>query len=68
LGAGDLVYFSEFVSLPGQPYGQIAERDEVEPLTVEQMRAQRCAIEAGLRFGSPPTFRVATYDIREFVY
>jgi hypothetical protein len=68
LGAGDLVYFSEFVSLPGQPYGQIAERDNVEPLTVEQMRAQRRAIEAGLRFGPPPTLRVATYDIREFVY
>ena len=68
LGVGDLVYFSEFVSLPGQPYGQIAERDKVEPLTVEQMRAQRCAIEAGLRFGLPLTLRVATYDIREFVY
>jgi hypothetical protein len=67
LGAGDLIYFSEFVSVPGQPYGQIAERDRVAPLSVEQMRTQRRAIESGLRFpGSPPKF--ATYDIREFVY
>ena len=51
----------------GQPYGQIAERDAIEPLSVEQMRAQRRAIEAGLRFaGSLP--ELATYDIREFVY
>jgi hypothetical protein len=67
LGAGDLIYFSEFIATPGQPYGQIAERDAVKSLTVEQMHAQRHAIEAGLRFaGSPP--KLATYDIREFVY
>lgn len=67
LGAGDLIYFSEFVAAPGQAYGKIAERDAIEPLTVEQMHTQRRAIEAGLRFaGSPP--RLATYDIREFVY
>jgi len=67
LGAGDLVYFSEFVATPGQSYGQIAERDAVKPLTVEQMHAQRRGIEAGLRCaGSPP--KLATYDIREFVY
>jgi radical SAM superfamily enzyme YgiQ (UPF0313 family) len=67
LGAGDLIYFSEFVAAPGQPYGKIAERDAIEPLTVEQMHTQRRAVEAGLRFaGSPP--RLATYDIREFVY
>jgi radical SAM superfamily enzyme YgiQ (UPF0313 family) len=67
LGAGDLVYFSEFVATPGQPYGQIAKEDEAEPLTAEQMRAQRRMIEAALRFaGSPP--KLATYDIREFVY
>ena len=67
LGVGDLIYFSEFVAAPGQPYGKIAERDAIEPLTVEQMCGQRRVIEAGLRFaGSPP--RRATYDIREFVY
>jgi hypothetical protein len=67
LGEGDLLYFSEFVAAPGQPYGQIAERDSVWPLSVEQMRAQRLAIEAGLAFpGLRPRF--ATYNIREFVY
>jgi len=67
LGAGDLIYFSDFVSLPGQPYGQIAEYDAVKPLTVDQMRAQRRAIESGLKFiGAPP--KLATYSIREFVY
>jgi hypothetical protein len=67
LGAGDLIYFSEFIATPGQPYGHIAERDAVKSLTVEQMHAQRHAIEAGLRFaGSSP--KLATYDIREFVY
>jgi len=67
LGAGDLIYFPECVSVSGQPYGQIAERDRVDPLSVEQMRTQRRSIESGLRFpGSPPKF--ATYDIREFVY
>jgi hypothetical protein len=67
LGVGDLIYFSDFVSMPGQPYGQIAEYDAVKPLTVDQMRAQRRAIESGLKFiGAPP--KLATYDIREFVY
>jgi len=67
LGAGDLIYFSDFVSLPGQPYGQVAERDDVEPLTVDQMHAQRRAIESGLKFsGAPP--KLSAYDIREFVY
>ena len=67
LGVGDLIYFSDFVSLPGQPYGQIAEHDAAEPLTVGQMRGQRRAIESGLKFISAPP-KLATYDIREFVY
>jgi hypothetical protein len=67
LGAADLIYFSEFVAAPAQPYGQIAARDKIEPLTAAQARAQRSEIEAGLRFpGLPP--RVSTYDIREFIY
>jgi len=67
LGVGDLIYFSDFVSWPGQPYGQIAEYDAVKPLTADQMHAQRREIESGLKFiGAPP--KLATYDIREFVY
>ncbi len=67
LGAGDLVYFSEFVSLPDQAYGQAAVRDNIQPLSSEEMQAQRGEIEAGLQFIGPPPRRV-TYDIREFVY
>jgi hypothetical protein len=67
LGAGDLVYFSDFVTAPGQPYGQIAVRDHVEPLTAAEMRAQRHAIESGFKFPGPPP-QLSTYDIREFVY
>jgi hypothetical protein len=67
LGAGDLVYFSEFVASPNQPYGQIADRDQVMPLSVGQMRAQRREIEASLRFPSTPA-KFAIYNIREFVY
>jgi len=67
LTAGDLIYFSDFVSLPGQPYGQIAEYDAVKPLTIDQMHTQRREIESGLKFaGMPP--KLATYDIGEFVY
>ena len=67
LGAGDLIYFSDFVSMPDQPYGQIAEYDAVKPLTADQMHAQRREMESGLKFsGAPP--KLATYDIREFVY
>lgn len=67
LDADDLIYFSEFVAMPDQPYGRIAEHDQIEPLSIEQMRWQRRAIEAGLEFpGSRP--KLATYDIREFVY
>jgi radical SAM superfamily enzyme YgiQ (UPF0313 family) len=67
LGAGDLVYFSEFVATPGQPYGRIAARDDIRPLSAEQMRAQRSEIESRLQFpDSRP--KLATYDIREFVY
>jgi hypothetical protein len=67
LGAGDLVYFSELVATPGQLYGRIAARDDVKPLSVEQMRAQRGEIESRLRFPSSHP-RLATYDVREFVY
>lgn len=67
LGAGDMIYFSEFVEQPGQPYGAIAARERLAPLTPRQMLEQRRAIQAGLRFdGQPP--RISTYDIREFVY
>jgi hypothetical protein len=66
LGAGDLLYFSEFV-----PHGTLYETQvdarDLRPLSRPQMRAQRETITSGLRFGSKRP-RIATYDIREFVY
>ncbi len=67
LGTGDLVYFSGFVATPEQPYGRIAARDHIEPLSMEEMRAQRREIEVGLKFPGPRP-KLAAYDIREFVY
>jgi hypothetical protein len=68
LGRGDLLYFSEFV-----PYGtlyssltQIGAPDLL-PLSQPKMKAQREAIVANLCFGDERP-RIASYDIREFVY
>jgi len=67
LGAGDLLYFSDLVEIPGTTYPQLAAAEAIRPLTPAERRAQREAIRAGLRFaGAPP--KIATYDIREFVY
>jgi len=67
LGAGDLLYFSDLVELPGTTYPQLAAADGIRALTPAERRAQRHAIRAGLTFPAAPP-RIATYDIREFVY
>ncbi len=67
LTAGDLIYFSEFVEQPGQPYGVMAARAHIAPLSPDQILEQRRAIQSGLRFAGPPP-KIAMYDIREFVY
>jgi hypothetical protein len=62
----DLLYFSEFVPSPGLEYLRRATTDLL-PLSPERCAEQREAILGGLRFaGRGP--RIATYDIREFVY
>jgi hypothetical protein len=67
LGAGDLLYFSDLVEVPGTPYPVIAAREAIAPLSFEACREQQRTIRAGLRFaGDPP--QLATYDVREFVY
>jgi len=67
LGAGDLLYFSDLVELPGTTYPRLAAADGIRSLTPAERRAQRRALRAGLTFaGAPP--KIATYDIREFVY
>jgi hypothetical protein len=66
LGAGDLLYFSEFIP-DGTLYETQDEVPDLVPLPRAQMRAQREAIVAGLRFADKRP-QIATYDIREFVY
>lgn len=69
LGAGDLVYFSDFVELPGAEYGERAWAAGIRPLTQEEMRAQEKAIRAGLRWADPAhPPQLSRYDIREFIY
>lgn len=67
LGAGDLVYFSDLVEVPGTSYPAVARDADVRPLQLADRIAQLRAIRANLAFPSaPPKF--ARYDIREFVY
>jgi radical SAM superfamily enzyme YgiQ (UPF0313 family) len=66
LGLGDLLYFSEFIPA-GTPYETHAAAPELSPLSRQQMQAQRETIISGLSLDEPRP-RIATYDIREFVY
>jgi radical SAM superfamily enzyme YgiQ (UPF0313 family) len=74
LGRDDLLYFSEFIPY-GTAYDTQVKEPDLWPLTRPQMMAQREAIIAGLCFGdlgpdgrSAGAPRIATYDIREFIY
>lgn len=67
LGAGDLLYFSELVDLPGSPYLSSANEAGIRPLDRKERAAQRRAIEGRLVFTSSAP-QIATYDVREFVY
>ena len=67
LGSGDLLYFSELVDLPDSPYLTAAAKEGIRALTAAERSAQRHAIESRLAFASSRP-KVATYDVREFVY
>ena len=67
LGAGDLIYFSNLVEAPGTPYPRLATDLSIQPLAADEMARQRLAIRDRLAFDGPPP-RMATYDVREFVY
>jgi radical SAM superfamily enzyme YgiQ (UPF0313 family) len=67
LGAGDLVYFSDLVDLPGSPYLKAAGDAGIRGLDAGERLAQRQAIRSRLAFARPAP-QMATYDIREFVY
>jgi hypothetical protein len=67
LDAGDLLYFSDLVEVPGTAYPQLADAEDVRPLALDERLAQIAAIRERLEFpGAPP--RAARYDVREFVY
>lgn len=66
LGPGDVLYFSEFFS-EGTLYESNVSAADLCPLPPERMQVQQEAIVTGLSFGAERP-RIATYDIREFVY
>ena len=67
LGAGDFLYFSDLVPIPGTTYPMLADAGNIRALTPDERQTQRQAILDGLRFAGPPP-KIASYDIREFVY
>lgn len=67
LGAGDILYFSDLVEIPGTAYPALASGAGIRALTPAERAAQRQAIREGLQFdGAPP--KIASYSVREFVY
>jgi hypothetical protein len=67
LGAGDILYFSDLVEIPGTTYTALAAGVGIRALTPAERGTQRQAIRDGLRFGGPPP-KISTYSVREFVY
>lgn len=67
LSAGDLVYFSDLVEPHDGHYAALAASASVRQLTPKELVAQQQRIRAGLTFASSPP-KLATYDMREFVY
>jgi hypothetical protein len=67
LSAGDIVYFSPLLDLPGAEYGEQAQAEGIGRLDPGEVSAQEAMIRQGLRFSGPPP-RLARYDIREFLY
>ncbi len=66
LGRGDLIYFSELVTTPGQPY---ANKANVFGMMDHDARvAQGAEIRAGLRFAADDAPTLSRYDIRDFIY
>lgn len=67
LGPHDFLYFSELVEDDGTPYPRFAASRGIRPLTRAECAAQRQDISQQLTTtGDAP--RIASYDVREFVY
>ena len=67
LGAGDLLFFSELIEIPGTAYPKAAAAADIEPLSLSERLAQAEAIRAGFTFEGPSP-QMAKYDVREFIY
>jgi hypothetical protein len=69
LGHGDFIYFSEMVIHPESDYERWTREAGIRPLPPEEMEAQKAALRRGFRFAEPTQPpKMATYDIREFLY
>lgn len=67
LGAGDIVYFSEFIPHPEQPYAVKAAAAGIHPLTSEQIAAQYQAMRTALPF-APKAPQLSLYHLQEYIY
>jgi radical SAM superfamily enzyme YgiQ (UPF0313 family) len=67
LDGDDLLYFSELVDEPGSAYGTSMTERGVRALDAAACASQRRAIVNAIAFQGPRP-KIATYDIREFVY
>jgi hypothetical protein len=67
LGAGDLLYLSDLVAIPGAGYPRLAAAAGLTDLDPAELAQDRRVLRSGFRWpGTAP--QVATYDVREFVY
>ncbi len=69
LDENDLIYFSELVDYAGSDYSALAFRENLQPLTIDEIEEQMAQMRAAFHF--PPGKRppqVSYYDIREFIY
>lgn len=68
LGAGDLIYFSPLVVSSHLSYAKDMWAANIKPLTNEDMVAQYEHMVAGIGSGNPDGPKIATYNIKRFVY
>jgi radical SAM superfamily enzyme YgiQ (UPF0313 family) len=66
-GGRDTVFLSEFVEFPDLEYPELARSAGIEPLSAEELAAQRDAIREGIRCGSSRP-RIAPYNAGDFLY
>lgn len=69
LDENDLIYLSELVDFPNSTYSQRAAQAGIAPMDFQAVERQRHILQDAFHFRARThSPRVATYDIREFVY